>query len=157
MLEQGNKNTWATPDWLLDCVRNVGPIVLDPCTDGTNPTKAEHIRTEQCDPDGLATDWADFKGLVYVNPPYGRGHMVPWTHKILIEAHRGVEIIALTRGDTSTGWASFLLTEADRICFPPRIKFKGATGSPNFASLIFYFGPNTTAFRHAFFNVGPIR
>ena len=157
MLEPGNKNTWATPEWLLDCVRNVGPLVLDPCTTQENPTGAKYIRTEQCAPDGLETEWADFKGLVYVNPPYGRGHMRPWTHKILIEAHNGVEIIALTRGDTSTGWASFLLTEADLVCFPPRIKFKGATGSPPFANLIFYFGRNRDLFYDAFIRVGPIR
>lgn len=164
MSEVRTGDSWGTPDWLLDRVRSVGPIFLDPASWPTNPTDAYYLRTAECDPCGLATDWAALlercplpgNGLVFVNPPYSRGSMGPWAEKIRMEARKGVEIIALTRGDTSTKWAQQLLTSADKVCFPKRIKFKGAKGSPNFANLIFYWGPNTGHFWLEFIDLGPI-
>lgn len=154
-------NDWQTPDWFLDLVREVAPIRLDPCTGCENPTGAEYIRTINCDPDGLATNWSELapggaSGLVFVNPPYGRGHMGAWAQKVCWEALRGCEVIALVRGDTSTQWAHQMLRQCDAVCFPPRIKFKGATGSPNFANTVLYFGEHPSRFSAAFEHLGPV-
>lgn len=153
------KNSWMTPEWLLDLVRRVGPIDLDPCTTTDNPTDARRFFT--IEEDGLTKGWsgyASIDGLTYVNPPYGRGLMSLWVSKILEEAFgHGVEIIALTRGDTSTAWGRSLLYEAHAVCFPPRIKFRGATGSPNFANTIYYFGMREQRFANVFRDLGPIR
>lgn len=151
-------NNRETPEWFLECVRYVNIIRLDPCTTRANPTRADYIRTIDCEPDGLETDWRHpgKRGLVFVNPPYGRGLMDGWARKICHEAGRGNEIIALVRGDTSTEWAHILFKECTFCCFPKRIRFKGATGSPNFHNLVFYFGPNLDVFRVAFGRVGPI-
>lgn len=151
-------NHWQTPGRILDRVRHVGEIALDPCTVDSNPCGAQEIITPESDPDGLLADWwtrAD-GGLIYVNPPYGRGHVTEWAAKIVTEAGRGCEILALVRSDTSTRWARRLIHASTLINYPPRIRFKGATGSPNFANAIHYFGPRPQTFRRAFQDLGPI-
>lgn len=147
---------WQTPDHVLDRVRLVAPIKLDPCTYRDNPTGAEYIRTIDCDPDGLATEWHTFGGLVFCNPPYGRGFMRDWSAKIVGEAALGCEIVSLVRGDPSTSWAHAMLRSCALVCFPPRLRFKGATGSPDFANMLVYHGENGAAFRSAFEDLGPI-
>jgi len=151
-------NGWQTPDSILERVRTVAPIALDPCTVTSNPTHAKRNITAECDPDGLLSDWWTLAdgGLVFCNPPYGRGHATEWATKIVAEAARGTEIIALTRGDTSTRAAWTMIGAATRICYPPRIRFKGATGSPNFSNAIYYLGPRPQTFRRAFEDLGPI-
>lgn len=147
-------NGWQTPDWFLDKVRTVfgGEIELDPCTFDDNPTEAARFYTTG--DDGLVQYWeAD---NAFVNPPYGRGYMVPWADKIVASAESVIEIIALTRGDTSTAWARTLIRNCDAVCFPKRIKFKGASGSPNFANLIFYFGYHAENFETVFKDLGPV-
>jgi len=151
-------NFWQTPELVLEHVRAVDEIALDPCTNSTNPTRAKRIITPEQDPHGLLADWwviAD-GGLAYCNPPYGRGHAHAWAAKIVHEAELGCEIIALTRGDLSTRWARMMLDAARAVCFPPRIKFKGATGSPNFSNAIFYFGTRPITFDWAFSDLGPV-
>lgn len=151
-------NFWLTPETILDRVRAVGEIALDPCTNSTNPTRAKWFITAESDPDGLLSEWKVRAGggLVFANPPYGRGHADAWAGKFVHEARLGCEIIALVRGDMSTRWARQLIHAAHALCFPPRIKFKGATGSPNFSSALFYFGPRREVFRHAFRDLGPV-
>ena len=150
-------NDWQTPEEILTRVRRVAPIHLDPCTFSDNPTGARSFFT--LEDDGLKWNWGyhvDPDGLVFVNPPYGRGQMRLWAPAIDSEAQRGTQIIALTRGDTSTSWARLLLERCDAVCFPPRIKFKGAQGSPNFANLLFYYGPRSLTFALEFETLGPI-
>lgn len=157
-------NDWQTPEWFLDRVRKVAPIGLDPCTTPDNPTRA--LRFIAPPDDGLCVSWFDrlkYKDeLVFVNPPYGRGHMGPWSQKIIEEASRGVVILALVRGDTSTTWAHELLRWATEVCFPKRIRFKGATGSPNFANMVLWYDhanlwPMHRVFEEVFADLGPIR
>ena len=151
-------NDWQTPDSILYRVRRVDDITFDPCTITSNPCGATKFTTPECDPDGLLTDWWEVAdgGLVFANIPYGRGLATAWAGKIVHEALQGTEIIALTRGDLSTRWAHMMTASAQRICFPPRIRFKGATGSPNFSNAVFYFGPRPQTFRRAFETLGPI-
>jgi hypothetical protein len=148
-------NEWQTPEWLLDLVRQHDDIAHDPCTNDTNPAGARTFVTATDEPCGLFSDWPD-DGLIYANPPWGRGCMDPWAAKIIAEAERGCEIIALTRGDMSTKWARQMAIAARLVCFPPRIRFRGATGSPNFSNTIFYFGPRPRTFTRAFVDLGPI-
>jgi hypothetical protein len=114
-----------------------------------NPTGALSLRTESCDPDGLETEWSD-RGLVYVNPPYGRNLMWDWAVKCIEEARNGCEIVLLARGDTSTRWARLLIENCNAVAFPPRIRFAGAIGSPNFSNIIYYFGTRVPGFRETF-------
>ena len=50
-LNSSVKMDWCTPDALLELVRQVGPIIFDPCTTDDNPVVAERCRTA-AHPDG---------------------------------------------------------------------------------------------------------
>ena len=151
-------NSWGTPEPILDPVRRVGPIGLDPASNSTNPTGARKYITAEDDPCGLFSDWRELADdeLIYVNPPYGRGCMDPWAAKIISEAAKGAEIIALVRCDPSTRWARELIKASTLICYPPRIKFRGAAGSPNFSNAVHYLGHRPKTFTRAFTDLGPI-
>ena len=75
------KQTWETPDGLLDVIRRYRPIRLDPCTNDGNPTDAIEFFTPG--DDGLTQDWdMGSGGLIYVNPPYGR-QLTKWVGKVV--------------------------------------------------------------------------
>lgn len=118
--ERGAPTTWRdgywTPPEVLERVRRVGPIGLDPCTGIDNPCGARLVMiepTEYLAPagnvlvDGLAGSWlttgADgtqywwrWVGLlrpgevVYSNPPYSRGNLGRWTGMC---RSQGVELV----------------------------------------------------------------
>jgi len=48
---------WCTPPEVLERVRRVGPIALDPCTDASNPTGALKYITHDSYGGGLAREW----------------------------------------------------------------------------------------------------
>ena len=81
---------WWTPDRVINPVNEYfSGIVLDPATDESNPTGAEHFFTRY--ENGLTRNWDDG---TFVNPPYGQV-MKDWVLKIREEARIGHEIIAL--------------------------------------------------------------
>lgn len=138
---------WNTPDELLNLVRRVGPIGLDPCSNAASIVRAAVEWTEA--DDGLARDWRGY-GLVFVNPPYGR-LIAPWTAKLRVEGARGVEAIALLPARTDTRWWQEDVATADAICFwRGRLTFLGAPDPAPFPSAIAYWGPRPAAFRRAF-------
>lgn len=159
------KDTWQTPDELLACVQAFGSylghrgITLDPATTKENPTGAKYIRTPDCDPDGLETEWFELLGdprFVYVNPPY----RAAWYHKIKLEAIRmkGQEhnhMIALLPAKPGTGYFQDLAAKADAIVFVRgRLTFKGADNSAPFESAILYFGGDKWKFCASFQRFG---
>lgn len=85
-LNSSERMDWQTPGWFLDLVRQVGPIVLDPCTTARNPTGAATFYAQHAAPFGrgaapgwlgacgLAGSWLYRPGLAFANPPYG-AHM----------------------------------------------------------------------------------
>ena len=86
---QVREQTVLTPDWLLDAIRAVAPIGLDPCTTTDNPVEAWRWFTEE--QNGLSEAWDH--GLTYTNPPYG--DLKPWMQKCWAEARFGVRIYLL--------------------------------------------------------------
>jgi phage N-6-adenine-methyltransferase len=145
---------WQTPDWLLELVRSIDVIGLDPASCKGNPTKAAVFLTPERD--GLTRTWV-YSGLVYVNPPYSRGSMIKWAEKTIEEAGKGAEIVFLARGDTSTAWSRLLIDKCQGMAFPPRIRFKGgADGSPPFSNIVYYFGERHMDFWSAFAGLGPV-
>lgn len=65
----GGNDNWCTPEVVLERVRRIAPIGLDPCTTVDNPVGAWRYYTPF--EDGLASPWDGF-GLVFVNPPYSQ-------------------------------------------------------------------------------------
>lgn len=161
------KDTWQTPDDLLASVQAFGSwlgakgITLDPATVKDNPTRAEYIRTPDCDPDGLETEWFDLLSdktrLVYVNPPY----RAAWYKKIALEAVRmahagkGAHMIALLPAKPGTSYFIELQEHATAILFiRGRLTFKGAPDPAPFESALLYFGKSPHQFRASFEGLG---
>jgi hypothetical protein len=100
-LYTSESQTWNTPAEVVDRLRAFDPrgVVLDPCSnDSSIVGAAEEWRIERGE-DGLARPWPDL-GLVYVNPPYDE--LERWAAKMVREAARHVEILALIPARTDT-------------------------------------------------------
>jgi phage N-6-adenine-methyltransferase len=161
-LMSSTKMDWQTPDVVLDLVRRVGPIMLDPCTTVDNPVGAKgwyHLPGL----DGLALAWPAFSGsfdgvgLIYVNPPYGRS-LPAWIKKCAEAASNGAEIIALVPARTDTRWFRQVAWSSDAICFwYGRITFVAAPNAAPFPSAVVYWGERRKRFVEAFRNWGWIR
>lgn len=155
-MSSANPN-WCTPPEFLAVVREMGPIGLDPCTTPDNPVGADcyyHPLDMRCDDlavhegDGLSLPWTA-AGLVFANPPYGRG-LGAWSAKMRDEGKRGAEIIGLLPARTDTKWWQ-AITTADAVCFwRGRIKFVGAKNAAPFPSAVPYWGPRAHEFRRIF-------
>lgn len=155
---------YCTPGWFLDRVRRVGPIALDPCAGPPGWTGATvELRLDR-EEDGLVEPWAPIAagGLVFVNPPYGRGHPPLWATKVAAEVDLGTEVLALVRGNLGTGWwqdlyaprlAAFCVPRG-RIAFVDPATGKPEDGGGRFDSMVAYFGDRTHRFRAAFGDLG---
>lgn len=175
------KSDWCTPAEVLDRVRRVAPIALDPCTTRDNPTGAAVICVEHGPMPGDAENvfvdglnpmlsWEAWShesdmprcpavtGLVYVNPPYGRS-IGAWTSRCLLEARDGAEVIALLPARTDTRWWRDCTPphEAQAVCFwRGRLRFVGAPASAPFPSALVYWGARKFRFADVFADTGAI-
>jgi|GEM_PF-494624 len=142
-----------TPDVVLERVRRVAPIGLDPCANENAIVNARHEFLLSSGIDGLREDWRGY-GTVFVNPPYS--NIADWARKLVHEAARNIEIIALLPSRTDTRWMhDYILETATAVCFwRGRLKFSNAKNSAPFPSLVAYWGPNEERFRNAFDDVG---
>ena len=115
---------WQTPESILDLVRQVGPIMLDPCTTADNPTNALTFYTPAND--GLSKPWAK-QGVNYVNQPYNECDK--WVIKAVAESARSCEIIMLIPARTDTKYyQDWIFPTARSICFiKGRLKFVDPT------------------------------
>jgi hypothetical protein len=145
------KDDWNTPEEVLQLVRKLGPISLDPCSNaGSIVDAAREIRLPE---DGLLANWAELGagGVVFVNPPYGQTASRVWLRKITEEAARGAEIVALLPARPDTQWFQRHGAKAQAIVFwEGRLTFLGAPTSAPFPSLVLYYGPRPWAFLAAF-------
>jgi phage N-6-adenine-methyltransferase len=149
-LLKSEKQDWNTPPQILELVRKVGPIALDPATTNDNPTGA--LATMNEIGNGLAANWAYIcgdRGLTFVNPPYSRA-LKDWAAKFAEEGRKGCELITLTPARCDTRWWRHMTT-ADVICFwRGRIKFVGAPAPAPFPSAVCYWGKRPGKFSEVF-------
>lgn len=134
-LHSSAKRTWQTPDEVLEVVRQVGPIGLDPCTVTSNPTGAEQFLCP--DENGLDFNWRLLScgRLVYCNPPYGR-EVAEWADQAIEEGEAGCPLILLVAARPGSRWCQRVMASADVLCFwRGRIKFRGADHCAPFDSL----------------------
>ncbi len=154
-----DSDSWNTPPEILDRVRKIGAVGLDPCCNAGSLVGAlQEYRLDRGE-DGLVLPWLT-RGIVFVNCPYSRGNLAKWGAKIKAEALAHAEIVALVPAKVETkAWHS-VFWKADLICFPShRIRHyvNGAPGgSGRFASAVCYFGHQPEAFREAFSDLGII-
>lgn len=164
----GGKDDWQTPEIVLECVRKLGPIALDPCTTEANPTGARRWIHPGSAEDGLTGHWCA-AGLVFVNPPFST--LRRWMLKCQVEAHRGCEIILLCPARTDTrAWHEVRPDRTafwrGRLCYndPTTGKPKQYTSKTGrvsdepatFATALLYWGPRARTFAKVFGAVAQI-
>jgi ParB family chromosome partitioning protein len=147
-------NEWYTPEKYIEMARAVlGEIELDPASSETaNKTvKADCFYTEQ--DDGLSKQW---RGKVWMNPPYGTDLIGKFTEKFADEYTAGsiTEGIVLVNNATETAWFSYLVEAAAAVVFPHgRIKYYSPTkesNAPLQGQAFVYFGLNPEKFLEVF-------
>jgi hypothetical protein len=149
-----------TPTWILDRIRMMAPIGLDPCTFADNPTDAVNFYTKE--DDGLSFDWIPpISGIVFVNEPYSRKESPLWAQKIYVQANRGCEIVRLTKL-SGAGWAhDSVWNLAQAVCIlrqrPRHPTPDGdSKGSGKFDSVVAYYGDRARLFARVFGDVGRV-
>lgn len=163
-LLSSTKHDWMTPSVVLERVRMVAPIALDPCTTEDNPTGAK-LAFYPPTYDGLSVGWAGpaiaVAGLTYVNPPYGR-EIGAWVDGCVeaaapydLSGHEfHPEIIALVPARVDTAWYRRCVETAQAIRFwNGRLTFKGAPHPAPFPSALIYWGDRARRFHRAFADV----
>lgn len=154
---------YNTPLEVLDPLKTKwSKIILDPCSNPGSIVNAAHTCSgPEIDRCGLKEDWHKYKGLVFVNPPYGR-KLKPWVQKCADEAARaleqqtGTEIVLLAPARTDTKFFhKIILPTADEVLlWEGRITFLGAKHPALFPSLLSYWGHRPLAFRRAYAGKG---
>lgn len=156
---EGSYQHWNTPGWLLELVREVSSITLDPCSNQWSTVNAgfEILEVEN----GLNAkryDWAQLSrgGLIYLNPPYNDPS--PWAERALQEAQRGAEIMLCLPTSHSTDWWRSLAKGCDGLCLMKRrvnfLKEGKENGSSRHETTIFYLGKQAWRFHRIFLPQG---
>lgn len=154
-----DNDSLCTPEWILERVRKVHPIGLDPCGNPWSTVGARITASKHNGENGLRFNWADLRRdeAVWVNPPYS--DPMPWCTAIAAYWREDAAIsFALVKNDPSTKWSAVLRSVRTAQCdFTKRIKFAGGTMTGTFASTLFYVGPSPYLFCHVFQDVGDVR
>lgn len=180
-LLSSDNQCWQTPENILELVRAVAPIALDPFTTAQNPTKARFYGAlDHSLPDfrdGYKLPWAALTklggGQFFTNPEYG-DNLGDFAEKCCLEASCRAHGIALVPSRTDTVWWNALADFCDALLFwKGRIKFiDPSTGMPRktlnkksgkwvetpapFPCCLFYFGDNAARFKEVFGDRGRI-
>ena len=120
---RGSFTEWYTPPEIIAAARRVMKrIDVDPssCDLAQTVVKARKYRTAT--DNGLNHEW---RGTIWLNPPYTRGYISLFVDKLLIKLDTGrtTSAILLTRCGADTKWFRKAATAASAICFPSRLKF----------------------------------
>lgn len=154
-------NEWYTPSIYIESVRKVlGTINLDPasCAEANSIVQAENYFTQETN--GLDKEW---KGKVFLNPPYASS-LIKLFIKKLVEEHQSgniQEAILLVNNATETQWAKVALSNCSSACFvEKRIKFLNKDlvpkNTPLQGQMFVYFGKNKERFSEVFSAYGLI-
>lgn len=156
VMYSSNKDEWLTPQHVLDRVREVGHIALDPCASTACPSWVG-ARWYFCwDDDGRRKCWsheADDGEVIFCNPPYS--DVKTWAAKAREEGQTA-DVILLVPARTDTVWFQHCW-QADAVCFwRGRLKFEGGKYSAPFPSAVVYWGRNIDGFWAAFKDAGQV-
>jgi phage N-6-adenine-methyltransferase len=148
---------WYTPEEYISlAVEVLGKIDLDPASSkqANEVVGAGEFFTE--DDDGLSHDW---RGNVWLNPPYSMPHVLWFVKKAIKEYDEGrvTSAIILVNNATDTGWFH-LLAERFPFCITRgRVPFWGGDGQmlgPRQGQVLFYLGKDAGKFKASFSRVG---
>lgn len=151
-------NEWYTPMPYAEAARRVlGRIDLDPASSDEANQVVKATRYYTIEDDGLAQEW---RGNVYMNPPYSTDLIGKFGDKLLDHLSRGdvPSAIVLVNNATDTAWFHSMAAWANALCFPRgRIRFwspGGEIGAPLQGQAILYFGQDRSKFSAEFAEFG---
>lgn len=157
-LKASESNEWYTPARYIEAARRVlGAFDLDPAS---NPSANRTVQAETfytITDDGLTKDW---RGRVWLNPPYG-GMSGPFSAKLVAEFAAGnvtAAMLLVNANSTDAGWFQPLWDYL--LCFTNhRINFVSPTGSESgstHGSVFVYLGPERDLFIREFSPLGAV-
>jgi len=155
-------NEWYTPPEYVELARLVlGHIDLDPASNEYAQSWIQAGQYFTQENDALFQDW---RGTVWLNPPYAQPGMTQFIEKFLEEFDKGdiPAAILLTHNTTETKWFQKLIEKSTAICFPSRrIPFVSETGEkaqPVNGQAFFYFNneDDPDSFIAEFYDAGAI-
>jgi phage N-6-adenine-methyltransferase len=126
---------WETPREFFEAVDKIFHFDLDVCATQANAKCGRYFTKEE---NGLAMDW---KGICWMNPPYGR-EISLWVQKAYESSlHNGTVIVCLLPARTDTRWwHDYVMGYAQGAMFiKGRLRFSGK-GSAPFPSALVIFG-----------------
>tara|TARA_R100000388_G_scaffold165_2_gene295 strand:+ start:183 stop:620 length:438 start_codon:yes stop_codon:yes gene_type:complete len=128
------KNDWSTPiEFFKKIESRFGEFDLDPCANKHN-AKAKLYYTKA--DNGLSKEW---KGKVWMNPPYGRGIIIHWMKKAYESYLNGATVVCLVPSRTDTKWWHDYAMKGKIEFIKGRLKFGNAKNNAAFpSSLIIY-------------------
>ncbi len=153
-------NDWYTPQEHIEAARKVmGSIDTDPASskNAQVTVKAENYFTKENT--GLDKEW---KGKVFMNPPYSMPEIKQFTDKLIseIEAGRVDEAIILTNNSSDTSWFHSLLSVSAMACLTkgriPFYSLENKTMATRQGQCFFYVGNNQEKFSSTFKQFGAI-
>lgn len=149
---------WYTPAKYVEMAREVmGGIDVDPASNEIAQATVRAATYYTAETDGLQHQW---RGSVWMNPPYSRALIGRFISKLVAEfsAGRVTEAIVLTNNSTDTSWAAALAREGAAVCFPKgRIRFltpEGKLGKAPQGQMFNYLGPHQDRFSAVFGTLG---
>lgn len=126
---------WATPQDFFDRLNAAFRFTLDVCASESNAKCPRFFSKED---DGLAKDW---KGTVWMNPPYGRG-IGDWMRKAYESGIAGATVVCLVPARTDTRWWQNYAAKGEVYFVPGRLKFGSSTTSAPFPCAVVTFRPS---------------
>ena len=131
----GWSDTYLTPPTLIEAL---GPFALDPACPPSMPWQTARRMYHFPGQDGLLLDW---RGFVWLNPPFGRG-LKEFAARMI---EHGDGVILLNGRSTETAVTQACFAAASAVFFPARrLKFHDKRGRKLgawFPSLLIGFGP----------------
>jgi len=146
-------NEWYTPEKYIRAARAVmGGIDLDPAStaEANEVVGASQFFSQK--QDGLKQEW---KGRVWLNPPYASGLVDRFAEKLLeaLSSKKVTAACVLVNNATETRWFQKLFSASEGVCFPAgRVKFwhPRKVAVPLQGQALIYFGNNWDGFTEQF-------
>ena len=124
VVHNSGKYEWYTPAEYIELARKVmGSIDCDPASSEVANELIKASIYYTVEDDGLIQDW---KGNVWLNPPYSRDLIKQFTDKLIKEIEKGnvKQAMVLTNNATETRWYQNIAKYAQAIFFiKGRVKF----------------------------------
>jgi len=133
------KEDWGTPEKFFQLLDEQYNFTIDLAASADN-TKCPRFFCKE--DDALKQTWEGERG--WLNPPYGRGIILPWVKKAYLETRlsRKTWVVMLLPARTDNAWFKIVKNHAREYHFiPGRLKFGCAKHTPPFESLLAIFGP----------------